>query len=189
MQNYRALAQTSVAVAGTNKAKNRYIDVLPCILKLSLLHWFVLVYSIFMFKFRLYMWFHWWVRLFAYDILKNLHLIWVDCTCQTNRLSRVKSLAIFSGILNWNPKMITQGWYLKQRSVDQGHQTTLMQAMCRYCSVILSSCLFEVSAVILGNITLIFQSNSSEAQNVVYSWFICAREFEHKFCTYFLSGD
>jgi len=49
MQNYRALAQTSVAVAGTNKAKNRYSDVLPCILKLSLLHWFVPVYCIFMY--------------------------------------------------------------------------------------------------------------------------------------------
>lgn len=145
MQNYRALAQTSVAVAGTNKAKNRYINVLPCILKLSLLHWFVLVYCIFTyllnqpaFKFRLYIW----VSLVSPVLcllcfLKSAFNL-VDCTNQTNRLSRLKSLAILTGFLNRNPKMITQGLYLKQRSLNQGHQTTLMQATCRYCSVILS---------------------------------------------------
>lgn len=188
MQNYRALAQTSVAVAGTNKAKNRYSNVLPCILKLSLLHWFVVVYCIFMyllkqpaFKFRLYIWFHWWVRFFAYGVFWKSAFNLVNRTCQTNRLSRLKSLTIFSGILNWNPKMITQGWYLKQRSMNQDHQTTSMQAMYRYCFVILSM-VYLKSVVVLGNISLIFQSNSSGAQNVVYSWLIYAHVFEHRFC-------
>lgn len=126
-----------------------------------------------------YIWFNWWVRFFAYGIFWKSAVNLVDCTCQTNRLSRLNSLAIFIGILNWNSKMITQGWYLKQRSVNQGHQTTSMQAMCRYCSVILSIVYYSVCCDTWEYFPHI-QSNSSEAQNVVYSWLMYAHEFEHR---------
>ena len=36
MQNYRAFSQTTAAVSPINRTKNRYINVLPCILKLMM---------------------------------------------------------------------------------------------------------------------------------------------------------
>jgi len=43
MHNYKAISQTAVALSASNRAKNRYVNVLPCILEEMILICFVVV--------------------------------------------------------------------------------------------------------------------------------------------------
>lgn len=169
------LQSTCTDIGGSGRNKQSQESLQQCTPMYPEIESSSLVYCIFMyllkqpaFKSRLYIWFHWWVRFFAYGIFWKSAFNLVNRTCQTNRLSRLKSLAIFSGILNWNPKMITQGWYLKQRSVNQDHQTTSMQAMCRYCSVILSMVYLKCLLWYLE----IFRSYFNQIHQKLRMWFI-----------------